>query len=66
MRKRDWLEIARKDSKLTMDALAKRLGISESHYCLIENGIRRPSPEVAQKIEAVLSVDWRRFYMDGT
>lgn len=34
----------------TMRQVADAAGISESMYCLIESGKRRPSPDVAKKI----------------
>lgn len=52
----------RKKTGLTMKEVANKLGISESHYCLIENGKRRPSPENAQLIAELLNFDWRQFY----
>ncbi|HOV69029.1 MAG TPA: helix-turn-helix transcriptional regulator [Clostridia bacterium] len=42
--------------------IATILDISESYYCLIENGERRPSVEVAKRIAAVLGFDWQKFY----
>lgn len=54
----------RTQSKLTMRQVSEKVGISESMYCLIESGKRRPSPEVAQRIGTVLGFDWTRFYDD--
>ena len=48
----------------TMRQVADRAGISESMYCLIESGKRRPSPEVAKRIAAFLDFDWTKFYDD--
>lgn len=50
---------------LTMKQVANEAGISESFYCLIESGDRRPSVETAKKIAAVLGFDWTRFYEGG-
>lgn len=52
----------RKD--VTMRQVADQAGISESMYCLIENGKRRPSPDVAKRIGGFLDFDWTRFYDD--
>ena len=46
----------------TMRQVADAAGISESMYCLIESGKRRPSPDVAKKIGRYLGFDWTRFY----
>lgn len=50
---------------MTMKQVANSANISESMYCLIENGNRRPSPEVAQRIGDVLKFDWTRFYREN-
>ena len=47
-----------------MRQVADRAGISESMYCLIESGKRRPSPEVAKRIGSYLGFDWTKFYDD--
>jgi len=49
---------------VTMRQVADEAGISESMYCLIENGKRRPSPEVAKRIAGFLGFDWTQFYED--
>lgn len=49
---------------VTMRQVAERAGISESMYCLIESGKRRPSPEVAKRIGGFLGFDWTKFYDD--
>jgi len=41
----------------TMRQVADAAGISESMYCLIESGKRRPSPDVAKKIGSYGAVD---------
>lgn len=38
---RDWLKSMRIKKEYTMKDMGKRLGISESYYCAIENGIRQ-------------------------
>lgn len=49
---------------VTMRQVADQAGISESMYCLIESGKRRPSPEVAKRIGSYLGFDWTKFYDD--
>ena len=41
---------------LTQKQLADRVGISESYYCQLENGTRRMSLPVAQKIAVALNM----------
>lgn len=38
---REWLKTARTEKNLTMKEMGSKLGISESYYCSIENGIRQ-------------------------
>lgn len=38
---REWLKSARTEKNLTMKEMSSKLGISESYYCSIENGIRQ-------------------------
>ncbi|MBQ1281475.1 MAG: helix-turn-helix transcriptional regulator [Oscillospiraceae bacterium] len=49
---------------MTIREVGDRAGISESFYCMIENGERRPSVETAKKIASVLGFDWTLFYPD--
>ncbi|MDL2214433.1 helix-turn-helix transcriptional regulator [Clostridia bacterium OttesenSCG-928-O13] len=44
---RDWLKEARTAKGYTMAALAKKLDISESYYCSIENGTRQVKMDMA-------------------
>jgi putative transcriptional regulator len=60
---RVWLKKIRENKGMTQRDLSLKLDISESYYSLIENGERRPSPEVAQKIAAFLGgFEWTRFF----
>lgn len=59
---RNWLKNIREGAELSQDQVAKTADISQQHYSFIENGERRPSPEVAQKLASVLGFDWTRFY----
>lgn len=58
---REWLVERRKKEKLTQLEISKLVGISLSHYCLIENDKRNPSIFVAQKIAQVLKINWLNF-----
>ena len=60
---RVWMVIAR--GERTQAAVAKAAGMGQSHYCLIENGKRRPSRQAAQRLGAALQIDWHRFFEEG-
>lgn len=47
---------------LTQSKVADMANISREGYCNIENGKRRPSPEVAMRIADVLGFNWTQFY----
>ena len=59
--------------KMRMEALysqkefAQVIGISQNHYSNIENGVRRPSPEVAKRSAEVLGFgsEWDRLLEIG-
>lgn len=59
------LKRLRLNSSKTMKELSNELDISESYYCLIENGERKPSVEIAKKIANALGFDWTLFYESG-
>lgn len=44
--------------------IAQQCKITQQYYNFIENGRRRPSPEVAQRIAKVLGFDWTLFFVD--
>jgi transcriptional regulator with XRE-family HTH domain len=48
------LSAIRQGEEMTLDAFAKRLGISRQHLCDIEKGRRRVSPERAARWARVL------------
>lgn len=52
----------RKEKKLTQFELGELCGVAQRTIAAYESGERRPSPEVAQKIGAVLEIPWTRFY----
>ncbi len=43
----------RKAKNLTMKQVAKKLGVSESCYCLYENNKRKPSLETVKKLAKI-------------
>ena len=57
---RTWLKEKREKLGLSQTAFAERIHITAAHYNYIENGHRRPSVEVAQKIASALGFpeDW--------
>ncbi len=54
----------RRKNGLTQDAVASAACIARVTYTNIENGRRRPSPDVAKRIGAVLGFDWTEFFSD--
>lgn len=61
-RKRQWLIQMRKDSGMHFKEIAKELNITTQAYWYIENGNRRPSPELAQKIGELFKFNWTKFF----
>lgn len=59
---KNWLKEIREDKSLTQEQVAFQSEIERPYYTMIENGIRRPSPEVAKRIGAALEFNWTRFY----
>ena len=55
---REWLKTARTEKNLTMKEMGTKLGISESYYCSIENGIRQKKMDLGlvAALAAVLGV----------
>lgn len=51
---RKWLKQVRENHELSQKEAAEKIGISYPHYNFIENGDRRPSPEVAKRIAEIL------------
>lgn len=60
---RDWLIAAR--GARSQESVASQAGISQNHLSNIENGTRRPTPETAKKLAAVLGVPWTKFFDEG-
>ena len=55
---REWLRTLRNEKGFTMKEMGKRLGISESYYCAIENGDRQKHMAVmlASGLSSILEV----------
>lgn len=64
MKKRLWLEEARRKAGLKQYELADQAGISRGYYSAIENGIRKTPGEVALKISTILNIPMDLFYRD--
>lgn len=60
--KREWLIEHRKKKELSQSEVAKLCDVTQQMYGAIENGKKRPSPDLAQKIGKVLNIDWTKFY----
>ncbi len=54
----------RKKKKMTQVMLATEVGVTQRAISAYENGVRRPKPEVAQRLGEVLGFDWTRFYKE--
>ena len=59
MRKRAYLKELRDRMELTQSEVAKKLNITESYYCQIENGERKKKldVELAVKVSEIFGVD---------
>jgi transcriptional regulator with XRE-family HTH domain len=57
-----WLKNYRKKIGITQTELAKKVGISQNFYSMLENHGRKPSTDVAQAIAKELNFDWTLFY----
>lgn len=60
--KREWLTDLRQKKKLSQEELAKLCDTTQMTISNIENGARRPSPDLAQKLAKVLKFNWTKFY----
>ena len=61
---RSWLKEIREKREIRQLEIAQQCKITQQYYNFIENGRRRPSPEVAQRIAKVLGFDWTLFFVD--
>jgi transcriptional regulator with XRE-family HTH domain len=57
------LKIVRMEKGILQKQLSDAVGVSESYYCQLENGSRRMSLPVAQKIAQVLGVSLDDLFM---
>ncbi|PFA67079.1 transcriptional regulator [Bacillus sp. AFS015802] len=64
MNKRTWLTKLRKRKKMTQQEVAEKAFIERSYYAQIENGIRKPSPEVTIKLGEVLNFHASSFNLE--
>lgn len=55
----------RKDEGLTQAELAQRLGVSQRMVAACEAGERRPSVDLAKRIDQELGLPWVEFYEEG-
>ncbi len=63
-KKREWLKELRELQEYSINGIAREVDVTPQFYWYIENGKRRPSPELAQKIAKLLGFDWKLFYED--
>ena len=63
--KRLWLIEKRHQQGVSQKEIATKIGISQNYYSWLEQGKRRPSPQIAQKIGKELDFPWVLFYGDG-
>lgn len=62
MKKRQWLIDLREKKDLTQEQMAVLCETTQMNISHIENGVRRPSPELAQRIAKILKFKWTKFY----
>lgn len=60
------LRDGRIERNLTQKQLADIVGISESYYCQLENGVRRMSLPVAQKIAIALNMGLDELFLPSS
>ncbi len=61
---RGWLKEARLQKELSQQNVADKVNITQQYYNFIENGVRSPSPKVAQKIGETLNFPWTKFFQE--
>jgi len=62
--RRELLANKRRAAGLTQAEIASRVGITQQHYSLIENGQRDPALRVVLRIAEVLDADPRELFAD--
>lgn len=60
--RREWLINKRTKRGLTREEIAKLCDVTYQMYGCIENGKRRPGPDLAIKLGKILKFDWTKFY----
>lgn len=60
----DKIRVARENRELSVNELARRIGVSGAHISNIENNKSTPSLELLQKISDVLNVHISTFFID--
>lgn len=58
------LKKIREAKHMTQGQVAERCGIARESYTNIENGVRRPSVGVAQRLGTVLDFPWANLFED--
>jgi transcriptional regulator with XRE-family HTH domain len=64
--KRDWLKQARKAKKMNTEEVAKKFGVSSTHYNDIENGRRNPSIQLSMEIAKFFDLPLEKFLEERT
>ncbi len=59
------LKAFRKEAGLTQAQMGKKLGISESGYCLIENGKRKLTVKMAVDIASILKIEPNNIFLSA-
>lgn len=54
----------RKRIGLSQNELSQKSGVARVSIARYESGTRRPTPETAKKLAAVLGVPWTKFFDD--
>lgn len=62
--KREWLENIRKESNLTQEEVAGKVGIARTTYAMYEQGNRTPKVSTAKKLADVLNFEWQLFFKE--
>jgi transcriptional regulator with XRE-family HTH domain len=53
----EFIRDCRKDRKLTQQELAKQVNVTLNYICLIENGHKKPSLELLDRIASVFEIN---------
>ncbi len=61
--RRQWLIDKRKERGLEQFEVSQLADITQQYYSYIECGMRRPSPDIAQKLGEILGFDWTLFFL---